>query len=256
MKKKITNYSLKDYTKLRTPFCFFDETGNLNDKANRYFAMGMLKCSQPHFLDYEIQKLRQREKFFDEIKFNKLSKKNINFCLKILDLIFNVPGLKLSFFILNKDDIDFQLEFKNNLWLAYEIFAQRLLIGNISPHEIVTVIADYVITPKNVQFEVKVKHAVNNHFKRLAVAGICRVDSKGVNLIQIVDLVLGAIVYEYKLVNKLVTGDKYKIKFLKEFKKKLRIKTFVGGFRNSIFNVFEYKLKNRKTGHRPNGQRP
>lgn len=243
--KKITLCSLKDYTKLRTPFCFFDETGSLNDKANRYFAMGMLKCLQPYFLDYEIQKLRQRERFFDEIKFNKISKKNINICLKTLDLIFNVPGLKFSFFILNKDDIDFQAEFKNDLWLAYEVFAEKLLIGNIAPTEIVAVLADYVTTPPAVKFEVNVKHAVNNHFKRLAVAGICRVDSKGVNLIQIIDLVLGAIVYDYKLENKLVSGDKYKIKFLNEFKKKLRVKTFVGGFRNSIFNVFEYHLKQK-----------
>lgn len=29
---KNTIFSLKDYTVLRTPFCFFDETGNLNDK--------------------------------------------------------------------------------------------------------------------------------------------------------------------------------------------------------------------------------
>lgn len=244
MEKK-TIYSLKEYTKLRTPFCFFDETGNLNDKANRYFAMGMLKCSQPYFLDYEIQQLRQREKFFDEIKFNKLSKKNINFILKILDLIFKIPGLKFSSFLINKDDIDFQSEFKNDLWLAYEVFAEKLLIGNISPREIIIVIADYVTTPRNVKFEIKVKHAVNNHFKRLALAGVCRVDSKGVNLIQIVDLILGAIAYDYKMKNKLVSGDRYKIKFLNEFKKNLRIKSFIGGFRDSNFNVYEYHLRQK-----------
>lgn len=241
--RKTIIYSLKDYTRLRTPFCFFDETGSLNDKANRYFAMGMLKCLQPHFLDYEIQKLRQRERFFDEIKFNKLSKKNINFSLKILDLIFNMPGLKFSFFILNKDDIDFKAEFKNDLWLAYEVFAEKLLVGNISPVEIVAVIADYVTTPPTVKFEVKVKHAVNNYFKRLAVAGICRVDSKGVNLIQVIDLALGAIVYDYKIANKLVSGDKYKIRFLEELKKKLKIKSFIGGLRTPVFNVFEYQIK-------------
>ncbi len=245
MKVKKNGYSLTDYTLLRTPFCFFDETGNLNDKANRYFAMGMLKCSQPYFLDYEIQKLRQRDRFFDEIKFNKISKRNIGFALKILELVFKIPGLKFSFLIINKDDIDFQVEFKNNLWLAYEVFAEKLLIGNISPREIVTVLADYVTTPPDVKFEVNVKHSVNNHFKRLALAGICRVDSKGVNLIQILDLFLGTIAYSYKLENKMVSGDKNKIKFLKEFKKRLNLTSFAGGFRNSNFNVFEYRIKEK-----------
>lgn len=242
---KYINFSLKDYTKLRTPFCFFDETGNLNDKANRYFAMGMLKCSQPYYLDYEVQRLRQKEKFYDEIKFNKISRKNIDFALKVLDTVFSMPGLKFSFFVINKDDVDFHTEFKNDLWLAYEVFAEKLLIGNISPREIVIVLADYVTTPPTVKFEVNVKHSVNNHFKRLAVAGVCRVDSKGVNLVQIVDLVLGATVYDYKLTNKLATGDKHKIKLLNYLKKKLKLKTFVGGFRNSGFNLFEYRVKQK-----------
>jgi len=242
---KKTIFSLKDYTVLRTPFCFFDETGNLNDKANRYFAMGMLKCSQPYYLDYEVQRLRQKEKFYDEIKFNKISRKNIKFALKVLDLVFVIPGLKFSFFVINKDDVNFQTEFKNDLWLAYEVFAEKLLIGNISPREIIIVLADYVTTPPKVKFEVNVKHSVNNHFKRLAIAGVCRVDSKGVNLIQIVDLVLGAVVYDYKLTNKLASGDKHKIKLLNEFKKKLKIKSFVGGFRNSGFNLYEYRLKQK-----------
>ncbi len=242
---KKNSYSLKDYTTLRTPFCFFDETGNLNDKANRYFALGMLKCSQPYFLDYEIQRLRQREEFYDEMKFNKISKKNIQFILKILDLVFATPGLKFSFFVINKDDVDFQTEFRNDLWLAYEVFAEKLLIGNISPREIVTVLADYVTTPPNVKFEINVKHSVNNHFKRLALAGVCRVDSKGVNLIQVVDLFLGAISYRYKLENKLVSGDKNKIKLLEKLQKQLKVSTFKGGFRNSNFNVFEYHIKQK-----------
>jgi len=243
--KALNTYSLKDYRKIRTPFCFFDETGNLNDKANRYFAMGMLKCLQPYFLDYEIQKLRQRERFFDEVKFNKLSKKNISFCLKMLHLIFQIPGLKFSCFIINKNDVDFQLEFKNDLWLAYEVFAEKLLIGNISPSEVIVVLADYVTTPPRVKFEVEVKHTVNNHFRRLAVGGVCRVDSKGVNLIQVIDLILGAIAYDYKIKNKLVPGDKNKIKFLDEFKRRLKIKTFIGGFRDSLFNIYEYKFKQK-----------
>lgn len=240
-----SNFSLKDYLTLRTPFCFFDETGNLNDKVNRYFAMGMLKCLQPYYLDYEIQKLRQKEKFYDEIKFNKISKKNIKYNLKILELVFNTPGLKFSFLVINKDDIDFHIQFKDNLWLAYEVFAEKLLIGNISPREIATVLADYVTTPQDVKFEVNVKHFVNNHFKRLALSGICRVDSKGVNLIQITDLFLGAIAYCYKLESKLVLGDKNKKMFLNELKKRLKVTTFKGGFRNSSFNVFEYHLKQK-----------
>lgn len=240
---KITNYSLKNYHSIRTPFAFFDETGNLNDQKNRFFCLGMLKCLQPFFLDYQIRKIRHKYNFYDEIKWNTVSKLKTRPLLELINLIFEIKGLKFSSIILNKDNIDFQKDFDNDVWKAYEIFTEKLLIGNISPNEIVSVIADYVSTPFDVKFEVNVKHHINNCFKRLAVGGICRVDSKGVNLIQITDLLIGAIIYDYKLENKLIKGDKYKKKILAKFKENLGIKSFVGGFRNYNFNIFEYKGK-------------
>lgn len=41
------NLTLSDYKKIRTPFAFFDETGSVNDKNNRYFGLGMIKLMQP-----------------------------------------------------------------------------------------------------------------------------------------------------------------------------------------------------------------
>ncbi len=62
---------LSDYKLIRTPFVFFDETGSINDKNNRYFGLGMLKCMQPHFLDSKIRMLRQKHRFYDGIKYQK-----------------------------------------------------------------------------------------------------------------------------------------------------------------------------------------
>lgn len=47
--------SLNQYKKIRTPFVFFDETGSINDQANRFFGLGMIKCMQPYFLDQKIR---------------------------------------------------------------------------------------------------------------------------------------------------------------------------------------------------------
>jgi len=111
-----------------------------------------------------------------------------------------------------------------------------------------TVLADYVTTPKNIRFEVEVKHKINERMKRLAIGGVHRVDSKGVNLIQIVDLFLGAVVYEHKIENKLVTGDKNKIKILRFLLKKLDRRSFIKGLNMKRFKVIEYKK-----GHHPDG---
>lgn len=235
------NFNLKNYKKIRTPFVFFDETGSINDKINRFFGLGMIKCMQPYFLDSEIRHIRQKYRFFDEIKWNTISRTKIKTIQKIIRAVFKTPGIYFSAIIINKDNVNFEKQFDNNPYQAYQVFTEMLLIKNIADNEILTVLADYVTTPKNIRFEVDVKHKINEKMKRLAIGGIHRIDSKGVNLIQIVDLFLGAVVYEYKMANKLVTGDKNKLKILHFILKKLNRKSFIKGLKMKRFKVIEYK---------------
>ena len=112
---------------------------------------------------------------------------------------------------------------------------------SIEDNEILTVLADFVTTPKDVKFEVNVKHNINKTLDRLAIGGIHRVDSKGVNIIQITDLLIGSVVYCYKRDLKLVTGDKNKIRALDLVLKKIHKTSFVGGVSTRKFKVIEYK---------------
>ena len=62
-------------------------------------------------------------------------------------------------------------------------------------------------------------------------------------MIQIADLLLGAVVYEFKYKNKIVSGDKYKIKIYKYIKQKAGINTFVNGNKKKDFNIILYGKK-------------
>ena len=235
------NLTLRDYKKIRTPFVFFDETGSINDRNNRYFGLGMVKCMQPYYLDSKIRYIRQKNLFYDEIKWNRISKKNLPLIKEIIDATFDIPGIKFASIIINKDDVDFKSEFSNDPYLAYQKFTEDLLKINVAKNEVLTVLADYISTPNGTKFEVKIKHNINEEFGRLAIAGVHRVESDGINLIQIADLLLGAVIYEHKLKHKLVSGDKYKIATYKHVLKRVGIKTFVKGHKNRKFNVIEYK---------------
>ena len=131
--------------------------------------------------------------------------------------------------MINKDDIDFEKEFENNPYKAYQGFTEILLKQSIEDNEVLTILADYVTTPKDIKFEVDVKHNINKTLDRLAIGGIHRVDSKGVNIIQIVDLLIGSVVYCYKRDLKLVSGDKNKVKILKLVLEKVQRENFTGG---------------------------
>ena len=70
------------------------------------------------------------------------------------------------------------------------------------------------------------------------MAGVCRFDSKSNDLLQLVDLLIGAITYDIKFSKGLVGGSKHKLEIVNYLKNKLGADTFKQGFRNHNFNIF------------------
>ena len=138
---------LKDYKKIRTPFVFFDETGSINSPGERFFGLGMIKCMQPYFLDSNIRHLRKVHHCFDEIKWNKVSRLKQVFIKSVIDVSLSTPGIQFSAMIINKDNVNFETQFGNNPYEAYQDFSQQLLINSIGDNEVLTVLADYIDTP-------------------------------------------------------------------------------------------------------------
>jgi len=236
---------LSDYDKIWSKFCFLDESGSLCDGKNPFFTIGIIKCSQPYYLYSKLQYQRTKEGFYDEMKFNKISYKNITFLKFALDAFFDTRSINFYSYTVDKAGAYFKSKFNNDQWLAYEEISIRLLLDGVlggdlsnTTNEIIILIADHVTTPKNVRYEVSVKTKINKQRSRLAIAGVCKFDSKGNDLLQVVDLIIGAINYDLKLCFGLVTGDKNKIAFVKHFKKRLGIAGFIDGFRDRKFNVF------------------
>ena len=150
---------------------------------------------------------------------------------------------------LDKQGGYFNREFSGNPWQAYEDISIRVLESAIPDNEILIVIADYITTPRNMRFEINVKRRINDRLKRLGVAGVCRFDSRSNDLLQVADLIVGAINYDLKLsTNVILKGDKHKRRFLKYFKEMigLKDKNFTDGFRSHMFNIFVDKDVKRR----------
>lgn len=234
-------YRLSDYKLIRSPFCFLDETGKLHSPRDRFFALGMIKCNQPMYIYKEMNWLRDKEHFYDEIKFSKLSKKKYPILIKFLDCLF-IPGVRFYCIIIDKETVDWRVKFNNDPFNAYENFAYLLLKGSRARNEILTVIADNYPSPRNDKFEIDIKRGINFQFKELAINGICRMDSKGSDLLQMADLILGTIVYEFKIKARLPEAkSRLKRKFLREFKERFGVNTFINGYRKKPLNIHIYQ---------------
>jgi len=234
------NLSLSDYKSIWTKFCFLDESGSLSDSNNPFFTVGFVKCSQPYYISSKISYERTKRGFYDEMKFNKLSKNNIGFAKFVLDAFLSMRSLHFYSYSLDKEGDYFSRTFFGDQWKAYEDISIKVLKSAIPKDEIIIVIADHITVPKNIRFEVNVKRRINDEFKRLAVAGVCRFDSKSNDLLQLSDLIIGAINYDLKITTGIIgKGDRYKKEFLSYFKIAIGLKNnFLDGYRSHIFNIF------------------
>lgn len=238
---KTEDLKLSDYNQIWTKFCFLDESGSLSNYTESYFTVGLLKMSMPYYLQSKILYERSKQNFHDELKFNKISERNIKFAKFIIDCLFDTKSLSFSSYTTHKQSRYFQKNFSKDVWLAYEKIALKLLGASLGEKEILILVADHITTPKDIKFEVNLKKDFNWSKKRLALAGVCRFDSKSNDLLQVVDLLIGIITYDLKMYSKLVTGDKHKIELVDYLKAKLGTNNFVRGFKNYNFHIFVEK---------------
>jgi hypothetical protein len=243
---KTKDLKLSDYDQIWTKFCFLDETGTLSEQEDHYFTIGLLKMSQPYYLQSKLYFERNKVGFYDEIKFNKLSKNNIVFAKTSIDALFETKSISFFSYSISTQSNYYLKTFSKNPWLAYEQITLKLLHAALAEHEIMVLIADYVTTPRDIRFEVDIKKNFNNSKKRLGLAGVCRFDSKSNDLLQIIDLLIGAVTYEIKYKKGLVAGSKYKLEMVDYLKEKLGAESFLSGFKNHNFHIFV-----DKTDHMP-----
>ncbi len=221
-------------------FAFLDETGTLGGARDPFFAVGLLRCAEPYTLLRPMQRIRDRQHFYDEIKWNKVSAKKLPLMIDLVN-VFLSSDATFSAFVADKTQHDVIGRF-GGPFKAYEALARQLVRGSVRRGEVMFVIADEYSTPPGETFEESVRDYVNRRLSRTAVAGVCRMRSSGVDLLQMIDLLLGAVVYEYKAESGVVDLAAYKpkVRLLKHIKTRAGVRTFVGGFRDARLNIAEY----------------
>ena len=222
-------------------FGFLDETGTLASARDPFFAVGLLSCKEPYELLRPIQRIRDRQHFYDEIKWTKVSAKKLPLLVDLLD-VFLSSDASFSAFVADKRQHDVIGRFGGQ-FKAYEALARQLVRASVRRGETLWIVADEYSTPPAETFEENVRDYVNRKLDRTAVAGVCRMRSSGVDLLQLIDLILGAVVYEYKAKSGIVKLGAYKpkAKLLRHLKQRVGVQTFVGGYRDARLNIADYQ---------------
>jgi hypothetical protein len=217
----------KEFKKIKTRFCFLDETGLIHNVRDKFFAIGIVKCDNPEKLYNKIRKVRQRHRYNEELKWANLDRK-IRF--DIARDFFNVFLSEKAIFhciILDKEKLDFEKYYDNNLYKVYRNFTivlLKLIIGS-EPKDISAILADDYFAPDGIDLEDTIKKFTNDHYKDFTIFGVCQIDSRSSDLLQLTDLILGSILYDLKKHKGLIEGQgRFKKKFLNFLYQKLETK--------------------------------
>lgn len=231
----------KSFKDIKTCFCFLDETGLLNSNRDKFFALGIIKCKNPQKLYKRMRKVRDRHHYREEMKWTNLTRKIRFDVAREFFNIFLEEEAEFNCIILDKEELDFSQHFQNNLYKAYTNFSVallKLIIGKDS-QEVIILIADDYFSPDGIDQEAAIKGIVNDHYKKFVVAGVCQIDSKSSDLLQLTDLILGTILYDLKKQSGLITeSNEFKRKFINFVYQKLRIN------KSFFVNMFGFKTRN------------
>lgn len=214
-------------------FAFIDESGNSTQE--RFFGLGLLLVDDEIGLFYDAMKefydraymkakngkterikMLQEQKDIDQLtqiagssKRFELKFKYVNFTNNLIykDLIekyFKFPNLRFCSLIMDRQSPEFLKGF--DPWDAYINRAAMLLANNmknISPCEI-CVLADDLSKPSRVKkpFELSLKDSIHYRLTKAgksdAIFGVARLESHASLLLQIVDILLGCVMYDFK----------------------------------------------------------
>lgn len=214
----------------------------LRSARDPYFAVGMIKIQKPHELQQKIQSIRDKNQFYDELKWSRIYDKNKEIYKHIIHEFYAYDKAKFSCYIFKKDELVLKQQFKNDLFNTYRALAMMQIKTNIAKDELALMCMDRFSMPIQFDYEEKLKKQINEKLQRKAIFGVIQLDSRGSDLIQLTDVILGGILYEYKLKLGLIPGPGLsKKEVLLQLQKKSSIKTFIGDKKTRHMDVWNFK---------------
>lgn len=170
---------------------FIDESGSKNSRGG-FFVVGFVKSRDTTALMRSVADLRQKYRYFDEIKFSCIRTENLSFYFDLVEMLaasdVRVGGSVYSSRTAFAESVP--------TWKAQAIMSRRLVVANVNKGELVNVFLDLVQTPRGESVAASVLQESNEKLRCRAVVAAYDMDSKAHDAIQLADVTAGAIHYE------------------------------------------------------------
>ncbi|BBZ51585.1 DUF3800 domain-containing protein [Mycobacterium heidelbergense] len=169
---------------------FIDESGAKATSGN-FFVVAGIKCRQPGRLQRKIEELRDRTGYREEFKFSRISRERLPVFRELVEVVAS-SDIRLIGSVIDRSRLDNPFK-GDDEWRVHARIAAQLIVGNINMGEHVAAVLDHRSTKPNVSFGDTVKSMANYGMSTPAVVSAITVDSEANDLLQVADLIAGAI---------------------------------------------------------------
>lgn len=176
----------------QTPTFWIDESGS-RASAHRGFVLAGIKTRHPDRLQRDLFAVRERFAYTGEFKFTRVGQMNFPRFAALLDVV-AASDAHLVATVVDARWNPFKVG--DTHWAAQAGLISRLVIGGVNANELATVLMDGISTPQETNLGQLVKRTVNAHFRSQVVVSAISLDSRANDLLQLADLVAGAIRYD------------------------------------------------------------
>lgn len=214
-----------------------DETGAIS--RDQYFAVGLLKSTEPSRVLRRIQKLRDRKHWYKEIKFTDTTKGTLDLYKFVADECLGHGDVEFFCFVADRHIADPVARF-GSTWDAYSKLAEQLVVASLHPQEIMSLMADNYSTPDSILFEEDLRLRVNMRVRGLGLVSVVRLDSKSSDGLQLADLLTSAVAFEFRASAGLASPTSPKGQLAAHIRQAMGTTSCLGGWRNASHSVAIY----------------
>lgn len=185
-----------------TAAIFVDESGSKSTAGGQFFVVAAVKARHPGRLARAIREVRDRTGYDSELKFSGITRGSLTVYYELITVL-EASDASLAACVV-QGDVYNPFRQRREVWKVHAEVTSQLLVGCINRRELVGVHLDGISTPLGCSLEDEVRRMTNRRLRATAVVSSVCLDSRTNDLLQVADLVAGAIFHERR---RAVTGE-------------------------------------------------
>lgn len=215
-------------------------------KNNRYICIGgiWIESDVREKIKNDIKELQEKYKVFGEFKWKTVTPSKYKFYEELIDLFFNYNNsMKFRCVVIDAEKVDMDTYNNSDSELGFYKFYYQLLTYWISDKNQYKIYTDYKVNRKNDRLN-ELKNVLNNKARALdTVQLIQAINSKESLLLQLEDVLMGAVAYKYNYGD--IGTAIAKNKLINKIEDRLNAKITDNNKYNDKFNIFKMNLRGK-----------